>query len=286
LRGRCNATIGLELAASHSLSGVSSFRPSPWLPPTLGNSLDLRLAMLIAPHPRSERAKITPETVEFWVHVLDGHAVEELSDLAWNHQLARFLTPPMHRVRMPVECGSFGDLEVFSFHATKFFNSFEGGAITTKNAELADRLRQMRNFGFADTDRVVSLGTNAKMSEISAAMALSSLEAIDEFIDVNRRNYLQYVQGLGSPGVTIVHTRAGTGNFQHVVGRSTQTAQARSRLAGEAPQGRRCIISAIFLPGAIRWNPTGQQLQAAIFPEPSGSPVCLQLPTGTAVSGA
>ena len=58
----------------------------------------------------------------------------------------------------------------FSFHATKFVNAFEGGAITTNDDELADRLRLMRNYGFEDYDKVVQSGTNAKMCEPSAAM--------------------------------------------------------------------------------------------------------------------
>lgn len=62
--------------------------------------------------------------------------------------------------------GGFGDAEVFSFHSTKVLNSFEGGALTTNNDELADRVRLMRNFGFAGYDNVVTLGTNAKMSEV------------------------------------------------------------------------------------------------------------------------
>ncbi|MFU8773099.1 MAG: DegT/DnrJ/EryC1/StrS family aminotransferase, partial [Anaerolineales bacterium] len=65
--------------------------------------------------------------------------------------------------------GTFGDAEVFSFHATKYLNSIEGGAIVTNNDELAEKLRLMRNFGFSGYDNVVHLGTNAKMTEMSAA---------------------------------------------------------------------------------------------------------------------
>ncbi len=73
--------------------------------------------------------------------------------------------------------GNFGDAEVFSFHATKFFNTFEGGAVVTNDDELADKMRLMRNFGFAGYDNVIYLGTNGKMTEISAAMGLTGLES-------------------------------------------------------------------------------------------------------------
>ena len=72
--------------------------------------------------------------------------------------------------------GNFGRAEVFSFHATKFVNAAEGGAIATNDDELARRVRRLRNFGLEDGD-IVDVGTNAKMSELSAAMGLTSLES-------------------------------------------------------------------------------------------------------------
>lgn len=101
--------------------------------------------------------------------------------------------------------GGFADAEVFSFHATKVVSSFEGGAITTNDGELAERARLLRNFGFAGYDEVISVGTNGKMSEASAAMGLTSLESVGDFIAVNRRNYNRYREQLaGLPGITLV----------------------------------------------------------------------------------
>ena len=101
--------------------------------------------------------------------------------------------------------GNFGDAEVFSFHATKFLNSFEGGAMVTNNDELAQKIRGMINFGFSSFDQVDDLGTNGKMTEVCAAMGLTSLESIDEFIDINRQNYGLYRQELGDiPGISII----------------------------------------------------------------------------------
>src|ERR1051326_394848 len=101
--------------------------------------------------------------------------------------------------------GSFGSAEVFSFHATKFFNTFEGGAIATNDDELASKIRLMKNFGFAGIDTVESVGTNGKMPEVCAAMGLASLENIHEFIEINYRNYKNYQAELSRvPGLKLV----------------------------------------------------------------------------------
>ncbi len=92
--------------------------------------------------------------------------------------------------------GSFGDAEVFSFHATKICNTFEGGAVATDDDELAERLALARNFGFVDVDSVVALGINAKMPEVNAAMGLVSLESLDWFVAANTTNRRRYRDGL------------------------------------------------------------------------------------------
>lgn len=92
--------------------------------------------------------------------------------------------------------GSFGNAEVFSFHATKFVNSFEGGVVTTNDDRLAAELRLLINFGFTGYDSVVSYGTNAKMSEIHAAMGLVSLDSMDAIVEVNRSHYIRYLHNL------------------------------------------------------------------------------------------
>jgi dTDP-4-amino-4,6-dideoxygalactose transaminase len=104
--------------------------------------------------------------------------------------------------------GTFGEAEVFSFHATKFVNSFEGGAITTDSSELAERLRLLRNFGFAGWDETRLAGTNAKMHEASAAMGLTSLDAMDEIVRVNRRNAARYASALAGRMSTPRATRS------------------------------------------------------------------------------
>jgi len=115
--------------------------------------------------------------------------------------------------------GSFGDAEVFSFHATKFLSCFEGGAVVTNNDDLAAKLRLMRNFGFTGYDTVEYIGMNAKMTEVCAAMGLTGLESIDEFISINRDNYLAYA-GLLAPihGVRVLpYDACEQHNYQYVV---------------------------------------------------------------------
>jgi len=100
----------------------------------------------------------------------------------------------------PIPLGGFGDCEVFSLHATKLINGFEGGIITTNNSDLAVTLREMRNFGFQENAGVqgssVGYGTNAKLSEIHALMALCNLEYLDEIINHNKMIFDLYVKHL------------------------------------------------------------------------------------------
>src|SRR3984957_10371338 len=101
--------------------------------------------------------------------------------------------------------GGFGHCEIFSFHATKFFNTFEGGAVVTNDDALAAKMRLMRNFGFSGYDNVIYVGTNGKMTEVCAAMGLTSLESVTEFMAINRRNHVAYTRGLsGIPGVSLM----------------------------------------------------------------------------------
>ena len=101
--------------------------------------------------------------------------------------------------------GGFGRAEVFSFHATKVFNSFEGGCVTTNDDELAHKLRLTRNFGFAGYDNVVNLGTNAKMTEICAAMGLTNLESFELCVAANRANAERYHEELATiPGIKLI----------------------------------------------------------------------------------
>lgn len=102
--------------------------------------------------------------------------------------------------------GGFGNAEIFSLHASKFLNGFEGGYITTNDASLARQLALMRGFGFGGVDNiVVSGGMNAKLNEIHAAMALACLDSVDEQVSRNRQRYYTYRRLLAAiPGIRLL----------------------------------------------------------------------------------
>lgn len=78
--------------------------------------------------------------------------------------------------------GSFGDLSVFSFHATKVFNTIEGGCICCQDKKQYEKIYDLKNFGIRSEELIVSVGANAKMNEFQAAMGLCNLKYIDEYI--------------------------------------------------------------------------------------------------------
>ncbi|MEY2431397.1 MAG: hypothetical protein QOC92_1122 [Acidimicrobiaceae bacterium] len=192
-----------------------------------------------------------------------------------------------------ISVGGFGNAEVFSFHATKFVNAAEGGAVTTNDGELARRLRLMRNFGFVEYDTVVELGTNGKMSELSAAMGLTSLEAFDDFITANRRNYLRYDDELRDvPGVSLIrYDRPERHNYQYIVLEVTPEASmdlSRDDLVA-ALQAENVLARRYFHPGAHRMDAYRESYGATAGPLPATEDVAsrvLTLPTGSAVDEA
>ena len=98
--------------------------------------------------------------------------------------------------------GNFGDASCFSFHATKVFNSIEGGAVCFRDQRLGNALYELKNFGIHGPEEVSAVGANAKMNEFCAAMGLCNLRHVDEEIDKRRlvaeryRSHLEGVEGL------------------------------------------------------------------------------------------
>ena len=165
--------------------------------------------------------------------------------------------------------GGFGDAEVFSFHATKFFNTFEGGAIATNDDALAAELRHMRNFGFAGYDRVVRLGTNGKMQEISAAMGLCLLDEIDGLLETNRRNYRAYRAAFaGLPGISLLELdKPETLNCQYVVGHLSPDLPAFARdLLVDVLWAENVVARKYFYPGCHRSAPYAARAPVPVLP--------------------
>jgi dTDP-4-amino-4,6-dideoxygalactose transaminase len=212
--------------------------------------------------PNRVEAMITPRTtgivgVHIWGQPCD---VEALTQIARKHNL-KLLFDASHAFgcsHQGTMIGSFGSAEVFSFHATKFINTFEGGAVVTNDDALNQKLRLMKNFGFSGFDNVIYLGTNGKMSEVSAAMGLTSLESIDEFIEVNRRNYHCYQKGLsGIPGLSVFSVNeAEKHNYQYVVLEIDETQARIDRdLLLKILHAENVIARRYFYPGCHRMEP-------------------------------
>jgi dTDP-4-amino-4,6-dideoxygalactose transaminase len=205
---------------------------------------------------------ISPKTtgivgVHLWGRACDTDAIEKIAS---KHKLrvmydASHAFGCSHRGRM---IGSFGECEVFSFHATKFINCLEGGVVATNNGKLAYQMRMMTNFGFTGYDQVEYLGINGKMNEISAAMGLTNLEAMDEILEVNRRNYHAYKKHLtGIPGVFLLeYDSKERNNFQYVILEVNPASCPKSRdKIVEILHLNNVIARKYFWPGCHRMQP-------------------------------
>lgn len=89
--------------------------------------------------------------------------------------------------------GNFGDASLFSFHATKVFNSIEGGGVAYKEEYLGARLCQLRNFGIVDAEKVDAVGANGKMNEFAAAMGICNLRHVEKEIAKRKVVYERYM---------------------------------------------------------------------------------------------
>ena len=301
--GMCNATIALEIAIRALGMTGEVIIPSFTFIAT-AHALQWQEIKPIfcdidpATHnvdPRQIEKLITPRTtgiigVHVWGRPCDTDAIEEI---AGRHKLkvlydAAHAFGCSHNGRM---IGGFGDAEVFSFHATKFFNTFEGGAVLTNDDNLARQIRLMKNFGFSDYDFVSYVGTNGKMNEFSAAMGLTSLECLDDFVTTNRSNYRTYLALLKDiPGVQpIVYDEAEKPNYQYVVIEIDEqtTGVTRDELL-QIFWAENVIARRYFYPGCHRMEPYRSFLPAGIQ-LPETEKLCervLTLPTGTAVGSA
>ena len=156
--------------------------------------------------PEKIEASITPQTTAIMPVHCYGHPcnVEAIQKIANNYNL-KVIYDAAHAFGVHNEQGSllnFGDLSVLSFHATKVFNTFEGGAIICPDAKTKLRIDQLKNFGFVDEVTVVAPGINGKMSELNAAFGLLQLQHIDDAlrqrqrVDTTYRELLKGVKGI------------------------------------------------------------------------------------------
>jgi dTDP-4-amino-4,6-dideoxygalactose transaminase len=134
--------------------------------------------------PAKIEAAITPQTTAIMpVHCYGRPCdVDAIKDIADTYSL-HVIYDAAHAFGVKCHCGSVlnhGDLSVLSFHATKVFNTFEGGAIVCPDAKTKQRIDNLKNFGFVDEVTVGAPGINGKMSELNAAFGLLQLKYVDE----------------------------------------------------------------------------------------------------------
>ena len=297
----CNATVGLEIAIKAaglageviipSFTFIATAHALEWqqITPVF---CDINPATHNIDPSRVEQL-ITERTtgiigVHLWGRPCD---VEALQDVASRHKLKLLFDAAhafgcSHNRRM---IGNFGNAEVFSFHATKFLNTFEGGAVVTNDDELAAKIQLMRNFGFAGYDIVSSLGTNGKMSEVSAAMGLTSLESLEKFVAANYRNYKEYRQQLAEvPGVSVLasdqHEKC---NYHYIVLEIDEGALGITRdQLDDILWAENVLTRRYFYPGCHRMEPYRTRYAQASLSLPETEKLAarvLCLPTGSAV---
>jgi dTDP-4-amino-4,6-dideoxygalactose transaminase len=266
----CNATIGLEIAIrAAALTGevivpsytfVATAHALQWqeitpvfcdIDPATHNLDPQKIERLITPRTSAILATHVwgrPSAVEALTEIAERRGLKLMFDAAHAFGCS-------HHGRM---IGGFGLAEVFSFHATKFLNSFEGGAITTNDDALAGKIRLMTNFGFSGYDNVIHLGTNGKMTEVCAAMGLTNLESIEDLVAVNRRNHQAYGEGLAEiPGLILMpYDSTERCNYQYVVVEvdPALAGTCRDRIV-EALHACNVLARKYFWPGCHRMEP-------------------------------
>lgn len=139
---------------------------------------------------------ITDKTVAILpVHVYGNICnIEEIDRIAKKHNL-KVIYDAAHAFGVKYKnkgIGSYGDASVFSFHATKLFNTIEGGAVAFSNHEVYEKLYDLKNFGIHGEELVSSIGANAKMNEFCAVMGLCNLRHVEEYMKSRRERFEYY----------------------------------------------------------------------------------------------
>lgn len=243
-------------------------------------------------NPASVRSAITSKTsgiigVHLWGR---GAPHAELQAVANEHNL-----PLMYDAAHAFGCslngtmiGNFGECEVLSFHATKFFNTFEGGAVVTNNDALAEKMRLMRNFGFSGYDNVIHPGTNGKMVEICAAMGLTNLDYIDTVIEANQKNHQSYCLALKElPGINVLcYDECEKNNYQYVILEIGKDCRSSRDELVAALHAENALVRKYFWPGCHNMQPYRELYPNAGLTLPQTKIVAdrvIVLPTGVAL---
>ena len=165
--------------------------------------------------PAKIESAITPQTTAIMpVHVYGQSCnVNAIQNIADRYHL-KVIYDAAHAFGVNDHGGSIlrhGDLSVLSFHATKVFNTFEGGAIVSPDRKMKERIDHLKNFGFEDEVTVIAPGINGKMSEINAAFGLLQLKSINTALAIRKEVDSHYRDLLANtPGIQCMETSLGS----------------------------------------------------------------------------
>lgn len=170
--------------------------------------------------PEKIEAAITPQTTAILPVHCYGYPceVERIQQIADNYNL-KVIYDAAHAFGVRNENGGIlnhGDLSVLSFHATKVFNTFEGGAIICNDEKTKRRIDHLKNFGFVDEITVAAAGINGKMSEINAAFGLLQLQGIDDALSKRQQVDARYRAGLKNvTGIRLSNVGSHVSNYAY-----------------------------------------------------------------------
>ncbi|MFW2441051.1 MAG: DegT/DnrJ/EryC1/StrS family aminotransferase [Arenicellales bacterium] len=240
--------------------------------------------------PEAVRSMITPRTtgiigVHLWSR---GAPVEALQEIADEYNL-KLMFDAAHAFGCSYKgtmIGNFGACEILSFHATKFFNTFEGGAVLTNDNVLADAMRLMRNFGFSGMDNVIHPGTNGKMIELCAAMGIVNFDSLEGIVGANQHNYQVYREAFSDlPGISLLaFDESERNNFQYVVIEVDEKCPANREQIIQALHAENILARRYFWPGCHNMTPYNELYPHAGLLLPNTKKVSdrvVVLPTGT-----
>jgi dTDP-4-amino-4,6-dideoxy-D-glucose transaminase len=296
----CNATVALQLLYTATNMSGEVIMPSMTYVATAHAARMAGLTPVFCDidpvtgclDPRAAEAAVTSRTsgvvsVHLWGR---PSPIDELTKLTARHGL-RLAFDAAHALGCGYRgrrIGGFGAGEVFSFHATKVVNSFEGGAIVTDDDGLAQHLRSLRTFGSGPDGRIERVGTNAKMSEAAAAMGLTSLDAFDETVRHNRANHARYRSELGGlDGLSIVpFDEDESPNYQYLVIKIDEAvARIHRDLLMRVLKAENVVAQRYFSPACHQLEPYRSERSVELPHTERLADQVLTLPTGPTVSG-
>lgn len=238
--------------------------------------------------PAKIEAAITPQTTAIMpVHCYGNPCdVDAIQTIADNYNL-RVIYDAAHAFGVKCHCGSLlqhGDLSVLSFHATKVFNTFEGGAIVCPDGKTKQRINHLKNFGFVDEVTVVAPGINGKMSEFNAAFGLLQLKHIDHALARRREIDRRYREGLRDvPGIDCLEAGGrDTANYAYfpiLVGPAYPLSRDAlyQRLKDHNIHGRRYFYPLISDFPMYRGLPSAARANLPVAAEKSDRVICLPI---------